>query len=172
MGLRPLVGVVGPAGSRRQPVHRLGDEALELRIVIGAAIGGEDSLMLALGGRRRRDRRTVGLDDGTWRRRRGGGLEPAHVAAGGEHKTCAQQDGRSPKAAAHRSLAPSRKLNHVSYSYFSCELIPAEQFHLPHPEHFDSWPLARLDPAADTNFSIFEGLRYNPGGLECRDYAP
>src|SRR5258708_27180065 len=128
--------------------------------------------MRAHGGRRRRDRRTIGLDDGTWRRRRGGGLEPAHVAAGGEHKTCAQQNGRSPKAAAHPSLAPSRKLSHVSYSYLSCELIPAEQFYLPHPEHFDSRPLSRLDPAAPTNLSISEGLSYNPGGLACRDFPP
>src|SRR5258708_25204552 len=141
-------------------------------MAMAAAMGGEDRLMLALGGRRRSDRRTIGLDDGTWRRRRGGGLEPAHVAAGGEHKTCAQQNGRSPKAAAHPSLAPSRKLSHVSYSYLSCELIPAEQFYLPHPEHFDSWPLARLDPAAHTNLSIFQGRRYNPAVLEFREYTP
>src|SRR5882724_12516861 len=51
-------------------------------------------------------------------------------------------------------------------------LVPAEHFNLPHPEHLDSWPTPRLDKAADTNPSIFEGLRQESGGLERRHHAP
>ena len=51
-------------------------------------------------------------------------------------------------------------------------LIPAEHFNLPHPEHFDPWPTPRLDKAADTNPSIFEGLKAKSGGLERRHHAP
>jgi hypothetical protein len=50
----------------------------------------------------------------------------------------------------------------------SSELIPAKHFNLPHPEHFDSRPAACLDPAADTNLSIFEGLKDNSGRPESR----
>ena len=124
--------------------------------------------MLALGGRRLRDRA---------RRlcracRRGGGLKPADIAAGGQRKNGAQQDGRSPKAAAHSNLAPSRKPSHSNYSYFPRELIPAKQFNLPHPEHFDSRPATRLDPATDPNPSILEGLKADSGSLERRNRAP
>ena len=45
-------------------------------------------------------------------------------------------------------------------------------FNLPHPEHFDSRPGARLNPAADANSSIFEGLGREPGRPERGDYAP
>ena len=48
------VGLIGTIGGRDQPVDGLADQRFQLRIVIGAAIGGEDALMLALGGRRLR----------------------------------------------------------------------------------------------------------------------
>ena len=112
---RHLVGLVGPLRRRHQPVDGLGDEGLELRIVIGAAIAGENTLMLALGGRRLHHG-AVGLDR-VGRRR--GGLEPAHVAAGGKREGGAQQDGRSPKAAAHPRLASSPKHRHFSHSCWS-----------------------------------------------------
>jgi hypothetical protein len=51
-------------------------------------------------------------------------------------------------------------------------LFPAEHFNLPHPEHFYSWSTPRLDKAADTNPSIFEGLKAKAGGLERRHHAP
>ena len=88
-----------------------------------------------------------------------GGLEPVDIAAGGQAQSRAQQGGRSPKAAACPSLAPSRTPRHVSYSYLAGGLIPAQHFNLPHPEHLDSRPAPRLDPAADPNPSIFEGLK-------------
>ena len=53
---RHLVGLIGTIGGRDQPVDRLADQGFQLRIVIGAAIGGQDSLMLALGGRALRRR--------------------------------------------------------------------------------------------------------------------
>ena len=53
---RDLVGLVGTVGGRDQPVDGLADQRFQLRVVIDAAIGGEDALMLALGGRRLRDR--------------------------------------------------------------------------------------------------------------------
>ncbi len=56
---RDPVGLVGAIGRRDQPVDRLADQRCQLRIVIGAAIGGEDALMLALA--RRGLRRRCGL---------------------------------------------------------------------------------------------------------------
>ena len=52
---RHLVGLIGTVGGGDQPVDGLADQRFQLRIVIGAAIGGEDALMLALGGGRLRD---------------------------------------------------------------------------------------------------------------------
>ena len=51
---RHLVGLIGTIGGRDQPVDGLADQGFQLRIVIGAAIGGEDALMLALARRRLR----------------------------------------------------------------------------------------------------------------------
>ena len=51
---RHLVGLVGAIGGRDQPVDGLADQGFQPRIVIGAAIGGEDALMLALARRRLR----------------------------------------------------------------------------------------------------------------------
>ena len=120
--------------------------------------------MLFFGGGTLRDR-AVGL--GWIGRRRGGpGLEPADIAAGGQRETGAQQHRRSPKAAAHPFLVPSRTTSHFSYSSEFRELIPAEHFNLPHPEHFNSRPAPCLDPTANTNPSILEGLKGNAGRLE------
>ncbi len=93
---RDPVGLVGAIGRRDQPVDRLADQGRQLRIVIGAAIGGEDALMLALARRR--------LRDGAVRLgcRRSGrcGLEPSHIAAGRKREAGAQQRRRSQEAAA------------------------------------------------------------------------
>ena len=118
--------------------------------------------MLALGGGRLGDR-SIGLDDA---RRGGRGLKPVHVAAGRERQGRGQQHRRNPKAAALPSLAPSRQLRHFSYSFLSGELVPAKYFNLPDMEHFNSRPAPRLDPAADANPSIFEGLKNNSSRLE------
>jgi hypothetical protein len=67
---------------------------------------------------------------------------------------------------------PFRTLCHFSYSYLSRELIFAKQHNLPHPEHFDSRPAARLDPAANTNPSILKRLNEDTGSLEARYHAP
>jgi hypothetical protein len=48
----------------------------------------------------------------------------------------------------------------------SGELVPAKYFNLPDMEHFNSRPAPRLDPAADANPPIFEGLNNNSGRLE------
>ena len=71
---RHLVGLVGAVGGRDQPVDGLADQGFQLRIVIGAAIGGEDALMLALA-RRRLRHRAVRLGGGwpTMARRSGTG---------------------------------------------------------------------------------------------------
>ena len=120
---------------------------------------------------RLRDGRAPAWRRGRCRRRRG--LKPAHVAAGGKREGRAQQDGRSPKAAAHPGLVPSRARVIASATRsLSSELILAEQFNLSHPEHLDSRPAPRLDPAADANSSIFERLKVNSGSLERRHHAP
>ena len=70
--------------------------------------------MLALGGRRLRNG-AIRLDRSGCGR---GGLKPANIAAARERYGRAQENGRSPKAAAHSGLTPSRKLCHFSYSYY------------------------------------------------------
>ena len=169
-----LVGLVGTIGGRDQPVDGLADQRFQLRIVIGAAIGGQDALMLALAGGRLRHR-AVRLDrrrrPTTATRSRNRPMSPQAESV----RRGAQQGRRSQKAAACPSLAPSCTLSHVSYSScrtFSRLLIPAEHFNLPHPEHLDPRPTPRLDKAADTNPSIFEGLRRKPSRLERRHHAP
>ena len=61
---RDLVGLVGTIGGRDQPIDGLADQRFELRIVIGAAIGRQNSLMLALGGGRLGNS-MIGLDTGS-----------------------------------------------------------------------------------------------------------
>ena len=77
------------------------------------------------------------------------------------------------------SRRPARSVTSAHMPGSSCRvfltqnaLIPAEHFKLPHPEHFYPWPTPRLDKAADTNSSIFEGLKAKPGRLERRYHAP
>ncbi len=107
-------------------------------------------------------------------RRGGRGLEPAHVAAGGERQAAHSSTG----AAQRRRLIPflRRPANSATsatrLSSRARALIPAQQLDLPHPEHFDSRPAARLDQAADTNPLIFEGLKDDAGSLERRQHAP
>ena len=55
---------------------------------------------------------------------------------------------------------------------FIRELILAEHFDLPHPEHVYSRSAAGLDPAADPNPAIFEGFEDNTSRLEPPDHAP
>ena len=96
---RDLVGEVGPVRRCHQPVDGAPDQGFQPRVVIGAAVGGEDALMLALGRLRRRgrSRERRGL------RRRGGegGAEPAHVAASGQRKREAQRKRRHRERSAH-----------------------------------------------------------------------
>ena len=66
---RHLVGLIGTIRCRHQPIDRLADQRFQLGIVIGAAIGRQDALMLAIGGRALRDDRAGGL--GRSGRRRG-----------------------------------------------------------------------------------------------------
>ncbi len=58
---RHLVGLVRTIRCRHQPIDRLADQRFELRIVVGAAIGGQNAFMLALDrGRRRGHARRLG----------------------------------------------------------------------------------------------------------------
>ena len=93
---RHLVGLIGTIGGRDQPVDGLADQGFQLRIVIGAAIGGQNSLMLALGGRAFARRVRAGLAGGG-ARRRGRGLEPADIAAGGQAQTRRTAEPAQPK---------------------------------------------------------------------------
>ncbi len=164
---RHLVGLVGTVRCRNQPVDRLADQGLQVRIVIGTAIGGQDPFVLALGGRGLRN--CPGLERACGRDR---GLKLGDIAAGGKRKGRAQQHRRSPKAAAHPGLVPSRAFCHVSHSYLSRELILAQQLNLSRAEHFDPRAAARLDPASDTNSSIFKRLNDDSGNLKRRCRAP
>ena len=126
--------------------------------------------MLALGRGRLRD----GAGGLRWAaaERWGGDLKTADITAAGQRQGQAQQGRRSQKAAAHRVLAPCRTVDHFGYSSFATRLIPAHQLDLSHPEHFDSRPGACLNPAANTNLSIFQRLEAQSGSLEGPDHAP
>ena len=102
---RHLVGLVGTIGGRDQPVDGLADQRFQPRIVIGAAIGGQDALMLALARGRLRHRAVrLGRRDGRrWR----GGLEPAHIAAGRQRE--AQRTTSAGAAKRRRPVIPSRR---------------------------------------------------------------
>src|SRR5665213_4598754 len=73
-----------------------------------------------------------------------------------------------------RLIQVSRRPAHsaTSASYLPCDLILAKQLNLPHPERLDPWAAVRLDPATDSNRSIFERLGHNSSGLERRHHAP
>jgi hypothetical protein len=98
-------------GGRDQPVDRLADQRREPRIVIGAAIGGENALMLALAGRRLRDR-AARLRR---RHRRRGSLEFSQISTGRDHQRGAQQRRRSQKAAARVYFAPFCTMRQISH---------------------------------------------------------
>lgn len=51
-------------------------------------------------------------------------------------------------------------------------LILAGHLNLPRLGRLDPRPAARLDPAADPNSFVFEGLNRDPRSLECRHHAP
>ena len=102
---RDLIGQIGPLGRGDQAIDGLADQRFQPGVIIGAAIGGENPLMLLLASR--------GLHHGRFRRRRGrlaraerlrGGFEPADIAAAGQGERQAQQNRRSPTAAAQTGL--------------------------------------------------------------------
>jgi hypothetical protein len=68
-----------------------------------------------------------------------------------------------------RRPAPTTSATRIRWSD---ELIPAKQLNLPHPEHLNSGPAARLDEAADANPPILEGLKGDSRGLENGQHAP
>src|SRR6476469_4334618 len=68
-----------------------------------------------------------------------------------------------------RLILPSRgRANSATSNTRVLRSVPADHFNLPHTEHFDARPAARLDPATDTNPSIFERLKDNSSRLERR----
>ena len=98
--------------------------------------------------------------------------EAVDTAAAGQQQNRAQQRARSPKPAACPSVAPSRTPRHVSHSYLAGGLIPAKHLNLPHTEHLDSRAAPRLDPAADPNPPILQGLKADPGRRMRRCHPP
>ena len=156
---RDLVGLVGTIGCGDQPVDRLADQRFQLRIVIGAAIGGENALMLALGGGRLRHRavrlgrrRRAAVVEAVWNR-------PMSPQADSVRRrgtaSAPQPKGGGLVPLSRRPARPVTSATRIMYR----GLIPAEHFDLPHPEHLDPRPAPRLDPAADANPSIFERLK-------------
>ena len=151
---RHLVGLVGTIGGRHQPVDGLADQRLQLRIVIGAAIGRQDALMLALGGRafaRPCAPAWLGLAGGAGTRSGTGRCRRSRQARGRAQQRPAQPKGGGSS----RSRAVPHTLPPSATRIVSGELILAQQFDLPHPEHLDSRPATRLDPATDPNPADF-----------------
>ena len=105
------VGLLGTVGGRDQPVDGLADQGREFRIVIGAAIGGENALMFALARRRLRD----GAARLRRRRRRRGGLEFSQISTGRKRERGAQQRRRRQEAAARVSFAPFCTMRQISH---------------------------------------------------------
>ena|SRR5450631_2968086 len=89
----------------------------------------------------------------TWNRL----MSPQAASAKAEHSNAAAAQTRRPVILSRR---PAPSANPATLHQF-CELIPAEHFDLPHPEHVYSRAPARLDPAADPNPAIFEGFEGN-----------
>ena len=115
----PMPLLVRPVGRRNEAIDGLADQPFQFWIVIGAAIGGEDALMLALA-RRRVRHGTVGLGRRA-RQRRAGGLE-ASDTAGGQSERRAQHGRRNPKPA-FPSRVPSHYPCHVSHSFLRSVLF-------------------------------------------------
>ena len=111
---RHLVGKVRPLRCRHQSIDSFGDQAFELRIVIGTAIGGQDSLVLAFG--RRRGGRCGSRGFCGRRSRGGGGLKSGHVAAAGQHERRAQPGERCQMAAFRLGVAPFYASRHRRHS--------------------------------------------------------
>jgi hypothetical protein len=138
---RDLVGLVGTLGSRHQPVDGLADQGFQLRIVIGAAIGGQDALVFFFGGRLCANVRLglAGLaavgEDG-WNR-----LISPQAASAKRIAGPAQPKGGGSSCSCAVPHVPSTSATRFP----SGELIPAEQLNLSHPEHLYSRPGTRLD---------------------------
>ncbi len=81
---RHLVGLVGTIGGRDQAVDGLGDQRLQLRIVIGAAIGGRGCAHARA--RSPASAPPCGSASPATSMATGSGLEAAHVAAGGKRE--------------------------------------------------------------------------------------
>src|SRR5450631_1806811 len=100
----------------------------------------------------------------TWNRL----MSPQPASARPAHSKPAAAQPRRPVILSRR---PATSANPATLHQF-CELIPAEHFDLPHPEHVYSRAPARLDPAADPNPAVFEGFEGKSRCLEPRDHAP
>ena len=101
-------------------------------------------------------------------RRRPPARKPAHSRHRAQPKGGGSIPCLVPRAVPH---TPVTRFASPVVTLIRSKLILAQQFDLPHPEHFNSWSAPRLDPAADTNPSMFEGLKHDSGALEHRDHA-
>jgi hypothetical protein len=103
------------------------------------------------------------VGDAVWNRL----ISPQPASTKPAHNNTGAAQRRRPVPVSRRPANPA-----TAATRMSGELILANHFNLPHPEHLDSRTAARLDPATDTNPSILEGLRRDPGSLERCDHAP
>ena len=187
------VGLLGSVGGRDQPVDRLADQGGKFRIFIGAAVGGQNALMLALAGRRLRDRCGSASAPAPARRSvssfprfpQAESASAAHSSAGAARRRQPVFPSRGSARCVKISLwthdssgivdlirfAFDPTENRCPVSKSNARSRPAPQL-CPTAKQFNPWSSPRRDNATDTNSFIFERLRPKAGVLERRHDAP
>jgi hypothetical protein len=93
---------------------------------------------------------------------------PQPESARTAHSSEPAAQNRWPAPLSRRPAHPVTSATHI----WPGGLIPTKHFNLSHPEHLDSRAAPRLDPAADTNPSILQGLKADSGRLMRRRHPP
>src|SRR5260370_19508866 len=146
---------VRPLGGGAQPVDRLRHQGFEFGIMIAAAVCGENTLVLALGGSNR-----LGLFGRIGQRNPAIETRGVSTSARDQRHQCRRQ-----------RTASSVREPHLRTSHRSAHRIPAllasvalENLDLLRADSFDPWPAPPLDPSADANTTALELFRLEAGG--------
>ena len=184
---------VRPLGCGDELGHRLVEHGFELGILVGAAIGGEDALMLAL----RRSRHLLLLLEPAWAARERG-QRPRRRADREQGRAAARE--REPEQRRHaqtcRPDSATRGIRRRSArmsgravaaaSVCPCGFhdgdlrvpsVPFGDLDLLRAGGLDPRPVALFDPSADPNAAVFKSFRLDAGGGEhplvaLREWSP
>ena len=149
---RDLVGLVGTVGRRHQPVDGLADQGFQLRIVIGAAIGRQNALMLALGGRASARRVRAGLMAGS---------AGAAATRSGTGRYRRRRPARAPRTA-QTGAAQRRRLILALAPSRTHAIAPSAHSHA-HVRRANSRPAVQSAPPGALRFAARRAPRPSPG---------